>query len=213
MKLRLLLARHGSTPNNMEARYTGQSDVELSASGAYEAKLLGARLSIETLDAIVSSDLRRTRATAQAIAQYHELPVWEDADLREFALGAWEEVSYAEVKARDPVQLENWRSDPENNAPPGGETGAEVRARIIRALERWQEVYPKGTVLWVTHGGTIGVLLCYLLDMDLSRRNQFHTSNASITELKLGGHFAILKYFNDTAHLRDVNPLPQLLHT
>ena len=188
----------------MEARYTGQSDVELSASGAYQAEMLGKRLTTETLDAIVSSDLRRTRATAQAIAQYHELPVWEDADLREFALGAWEEVPYAEVKARHAELLERWRSDPENTAPPGGETGAQVRARVMRALERWQPAYPKGTVLWVTHGGVIGVLLCHLLGMDLSRRNQFHTSNASITELKPGGHFAILKCFNDTSHLREV---------
>jgi alpha-ribazole phosphatase len=205
--LRLLLARHGATPNNMEARYTGQADVELSASGAYQAKLLGARLTKETLDAIVSSDLRRTRATAQAIAHYHGLPVWEDADLREFALGAWEEVPFAEVKARDGALLERWRSDPENNAPPGGETGAQVRDRVLHALERWQEAYPKGTVLWVTHGGLIGVLLCHLLGMDLSRRNQFHTSNASLTELRLGGNYAILKCFNDTAHLRDGNPI------
>ncbi len=91
----------------MEARYTGQADVELSASGAYQAKLLGTRLTKETLDAIVSSDLRRTRATAQAIAHYHGLPVWEDADLREFALGAWEEVSFAEVKARDGARQEH----------------------------------------------------------------------------------------------------------
>ena len=198
--MRLLLVRHGATLNNLEARYTGQSDVELSASGAHQAKLLGARLSTETLDAIVSSDLRRTRATAQAIAQYHDLQVWEDSDLREFALGEWEEVSYAEVKARDAALLERWRSDPENNAPPGGETGAQVRERVLGALERWQKAYPKGTVLWVTHGGLIGVLLCHLLGMDLSRRNQFHISNVSITELKLGGHYAILKYCNDIAH-------------
>jgi len=198
--LRLLLVRHGATLNNMEARYTGQSDVELSASGAHQAKLLGARLSTEALDAIVSSDLSRTRATAQAIAQYHDLPVWEDSDLREFALGSWEEVPYAEVKARDPVLLECWRSDPENYAPPGGETGTQVRDRVVGALERWQKAYPKGTVLWVTHGGLIGVLLCHLLGMDLSRRNQFYTSNAAITELELGGHYAILKYFNDTDH-------------
>jgi len=169
--------------------------------------LLGARLAAETLDAIVSSDLRRSTCTAQAIAHYHGLPVWEDADLREFALGAWEELPYAEVKARDAVLLERWRSDPENNAPPGGETGAQVRDRVIRALGGWQEAYPKGAVLWVTHGGLIGVLLCHLLGMDLSRLNKFHTANASITELKLGGHFALLKCFNDTAHLRDVNPI------
>ena len=198
--MRLLLARHGATPNNMEARYTGQADVELSASGTYQAKLLGTRLTKETLDAIVSSDLHRTRATAQAIAHYHGLPVWEDADLREFALGAWEEVPFAEVKARDGALLERWRSDPENYAPPGGETGTQVRDRVVGALERWQKAYPKGTVLWVTHGGLIGVLLCHLLGMDMSRRNQFHISNASITDLKLGGHFAILTCFNDTTH-------------
>ncbi len=205
--MRLLLVRHGATPNNMEARYTGQSDVELSASGAHQAKLLGARLAPEIFDAIVSSDLRRTRDTAQAIAHYHGLPVWEDADLREFSLGTWEEMPFAEVKARDAALLERWRNDPENNAPPWGETGAQVRSRMIRALDRWQGRCPKGTVLWVTHGGSIGVLLCHLLGMELSRRNQFHTSNASITELKLGDHLAILKYYNDTAHLRDIDPV------
>ena len=191
----------------MEARYTGQSDVELSASGAYQAKLLGARLATETLDAIVSSDLSRTRATARAIADYHKLPVWEDADLREFALGEWEEVLYAEVKTRYRELLERWRSDPENTAPPGGETGVQVRDRMIRALDRWQGQYPKGTVLWVTHGGAIGVLLCHLLGINLSRRNQFHISNVSITELQLGEHYAILKSFNDTGHLRDIDPV------
>ena len=205
--MRLLLVRHGATPNNIEARYTGQSDVELSASGAYQAKLLGARLAAETLDAIVSSDLSRTRATARAIADYHGLPVWEDAELREFALGEWEEVLYAEVKARYRELLERWRSDPENMAPPGGETGAQVRDRMMRALDRWQKQYPKGSVLWVTHGGAIGILLCHLLGMSLSRRNQFHISNVSITELQLGEHYAILKSFNDTAHLRDIDPV------
>ncbi|HZU67853.1 MAG TPA: histidine phosphatase family protein [Ktedonobacteraceae bacterium] len=205
--MRLLLVRHGATPNNIEARYTGQSDVELSVSGLQQAKLLAARLAAETFDAIVSSDLRRSLATAQAVADYHGLSVWEDADLREFSLGAWEEVPYAEVKARDAALLDRWRNDPEHTAPPGGETGAQVRDRILRALERWQAQYPKGTVLWVTHGGTLGVLLCHLLGMELRRRNQFRFANASITELKLDDQLAILKYCNDTAHLRDVNPV------
>ena len=75
IRLRLLIVRHGTTLNNAEARYTGQSDVELSPLGEYEAKQLGERLSRDTLDVIVSSDLRRTRATAQAIAQNAPLSV------------------------------------------------------------------------------------------------------------------------------------------
>ena len=50
-------------------------------------------------------------------------------------------------------------------APPGGETVAQLRDRCVRALERWQTQYPEANVVWVTHGGLIGVLLCHVLDI------------------------------------------------
>jgi alpha-ribazole phosphatase len=194
--------RHGETQYNVQRRYTGQSDVPLSLLGERQATLLGEYLAGEDLDVIVSSDLQRTRATAQAIARQHTLPVYEDADLREIAMGAWEGHTFAEVVAADPELVVRWRSDPSLYAPPGGETLPRMRDRIVRARKHWQGRYPEGTVLWVAHGGLIGVLLCYLLDINLNRRWQFHHDNASISEFYLDGDLASITRLNEVAHLR-----------
>ena len=99
--MRLILVRHGETVYNAQARFTGQSDVPLSVLGRRQTAVLGECLATECLDVIVTSDLERTRALAEAIARYHALPIWEDINLRELALGEWE-------------------ADPTNYAPPGG---------------------------------------------------------------------------------------------
>lgn len=200
--MRLLLARHGATANNAQQRYTGQSDVPLSPLGERQAEALGQRLASERLECVVASDLSRARRTAEAVAQPHDIAVRLDADLREISLGAWEGATYAELLDREPEAMRRWQSDPTTYAPPGGETVAQVRDRLVVALERWRTAYPAGTVLWVTHGGVIGILLCHLLGMDLNRRWQFRRDNAALTELDLGGDYAILMNLNDTTHLR-----------
>lgn len=202
--MRLLLARHGATPNNAEQRYTGQSDVPLSPLGERQAEALAQRLATEWLDGIVASDLSRARATAEAIARFHRVPVHLDADLREISMGEWEGSTYAEILDREPEAMRIWQADPTSYAPPGGETVAQVRDRLVAALERWRQAYPKGTVVWVTHGGVIGILLCQLLGMDLNRRWQFRRDNAALTELDLGDDYAILMRLNDLSHLREL---------
>jgi alpha-ribazole phosphatase len=204
MLMRLLLVRHGVTLNNQQARYTGQSDVAISPQGKQQAILLAERLAKEPLDVIVSSDLQRARTTAQIIAKHHEIPVYEDAALREMALGAWEGSTFAEVLARDEAMVSRWRADPINYSPPGGETVAQLRERIVDALLKWQSLYPEATMLWVTHAGLIGTLICHLLDIDLKNRRKFRCDTASITEFDVGRDYAILMRMNDTAHLHDL---------
>ena len=200
--MRLILVRHGETIYNAQRRFTGQSDVPLNPSGIRQAASLGECLASERLDVIVTSDLERTRVTAEAIARYHGLPIREDIDLREMALGEWEGYTYDEVLAKDANLAAQWRVDPATYAPPGGETVAQLRDRCARALNRWQTQYPEASVLWVTHGGLIGVLLCHVLDIDLKRRWQFRHDNASISELRLRGDRLIIVRLNETAHIR-----------
>ena len=202
--MRLLLVRHGATSNNQENRFTGQTDVDLSSLGHCQAKAVGERLAVEPLGVIVASDLQRTRATAQMIAHYHTLSVQEDANLREMALGEWEGLAYTEVVTRDATRLHRWQTDSANYAPPGGEKATQVRDRVVQTLAYWQEQQPGGTIVWVTHGGVIDVLLCHLLGMDLNRRHQFHLENASITELDLNQKYAVLIRLNETTHLREI---------
>ena len=201
--MRLFLVRHGITPYNIQARYTGQADIPLSPLGVRQAEAVGLRLASEHIDAVVSSDLQRARITAQAIAQYHDLPVQEDADLRETGLGDWEGFTFAEVRARHAELWARWQAEPDS-APPGGETMFQVRERVERALARWQTGYPEGTVVWSTHGGFIGVMLCHLLGLDLTHRRQFRLGNTSITEVDFSRGYPVLLYVNEIAHIRSL---------
>jgi probable phosphoglycerate mutase len=201
--VRLIVVRHGETFNNIEDRFTGQSDVSLSPLGERQALAVGAYLATDHLDAIVSSDLQRARLTAQAIAKYHPLSVVEDPQLRELSLGQWEGKTPAEVQAVEPDALLRWRADPSTSAPVGGETLIQFRDRIARGLDHWYSRYPDGTVLWVAHAGLIGVLVCHLLEIDLNRRWQFHHDNASVTELLIRPPRVSLVRLNETAFLRE----------
>jgi alpha-ribazole phosphatase len=158
-------------------------------------------LSETHLEAIVSSDLRRARATAQAIARHHGLPVKEDRDLREIAFGVWEGATYAEVIAREEALVQRWEADPTRYAPPGGETVTQLHARVVCALERWRARYPQGTVLWAVHGGVIEVLLCHILEVALSRRWEFRHENAALAEIEISGQTARVVRWNGTHHL------------
>jgi len=200
--MRLILVRHGETMYNAQRRYTGQSDIPLNTLGERQAAALGESLATDRFDVIVTSDLERTRVTAEAIARYHRLPVQEDIDLRELAFGEWEGYTYDEVLARDAKLVAHWRADPATYAPPGGETVAQLRDRCAHALRNWQTQYPEASVLWVTHGGLIGVLLCHVLGIDLKRRWQFRHDNASISEMHLSGDRVMIVRLNETAHIR-----------
>jgi broad specificity phosphatase PhoE len=211
LHIRLLIARHGETTYNLEQRFLGQADVPLDQAGVLQAQALGSRLATEKIAAVVSSDLARAYDTALAIAQSHSLTVLQDPDLREIKMGAWEGKRYFEAEEQDPDLFARWRADPTLYLPPGGETLEEVRSRVWCALARWLERFPNAPgpqaeepcVAWVTHAALIGVLLCSLLGMPLSRRWQFQSDNASLSEVRLQDlDRAVIGCFNDTAHLR-----------
>ncbi len=200
--MRLIVVRHGETLYNTHHRITGQSDIALNPIGEQQAALVGAYLAKEPMNLIVASDLQRTRATAQAIAQERGIPIYEDPDLREIAMGEWEGFTNDEIAHRFADTVVLWRTNATNyGIPGGGENLQQVNARITHALTRWQTQYSDKTVVWVTHGGIIGLLVCNVLGLDISRRWQFRHDNASITEILLEPGRAILARLNETAHL------------
>lgn len=200
--MRLLVARHGATQHNLDARFTGQTDAPLSDLGLKQAEALGVRLRGEPLDAIVASDMARAQATAAAVAQRHELTAQLDPDLREIAMGAWEGQTVAHVQAAFPGLYARVRDDPRGAAgAPGGETWADFAVRVDRALARWQKQFPDGNVLWITHGGVISVLLLRALNLEFSLRDRFRRANTGLFELEYGRAGAVLARANDTCHL------------
>lgn len=200
--MQLSVVRHGETVFNQQARLTGQIDIPLTTVGLRQAQLVGAYLANRSFDAIVASDLQRAQATAQAIAHHHDLPVHKDADLREILLGIWEGRTFDDIARTEPAQAQLWRTQPAHFAPEGGETLAEVQQRVQHALTRWYTQFPVGNVVWVTHGGLIGILICHLLKLDLNRRRQFHHGNASLSEFTYTLDAVSIRCLNETAYLQ-----------
>ncbi|MFG1699147.1 bifunctional RNase H/acid phosphatase [Nonomuraea sp. NPDC049309] len=200
----LLLLRHGETELSVERRFSGRGDAELTASGLAQASAAAERLAREPyrLDVIVSSPLKRARQTAQAVAERTGLDVEVWDDLREADFGAWEGHTFTEVQRRWPAELNAWLSDPDA-APPGGESFAETARRVRAARERLIERYEGRTVLAVSHVTPIKMLLQDALTAPLQAIYRMHLDLAclSLIEYYADGP-AVVKGFNDTAHLR-----------
>lgn len=207
--LRLLLARHGVTTYNVEARIQGQQNIPLSPSGEQQAAALGIVLATVPLDAIYSSDLQRARQTAEAVARHQPCPVILWPALREIALGLFEGHTSAELVEEYPQELAAWRSDPVGTAPPGGETRRQLFQRAIAAYERVLAQHAHGSILWVTHGGIISMVLDYVLGIDIRHPGFFRRDNCAITELAAQpGHVEVIRV-NDTCHLRSLTDIEQ----
>lgn len=201
--MRLVVVRHGVTQNNLAAQFTGQLDVPLSALGEEQALALVSALGHERFDVLISSDLQRALATLAPLAARLEQPVRLEPALREIGVGVWEGQPGAAVRALYPGAIERWESS-ETYAPDGGESVALFRARIVDAFDRSRCEFPDGSVLWMTHGGVLGVLLCHLLGMDMSRRWQFRRDNTAIFEFDIRGDEYTVIRANDITHLRDL---------
>ncbi|MEV4284041.1 bifunctional RNase H/acid phosphatase [Nonomuraea bangladeshensis] len=200
----LLLLRHGETELSLERRFSGLGDPELTPNGLSQAEAAAVRLSREPYrpDVIVSSPLKRARQTAAAVAARTGLDVEVDDELREADFGEWEGHTFTEVQRRWPAELTAWLADPEA-APPGGESFAAAARRVQGAGERLVERYEGKTVLAVSHVTPIKMLLRLALMAPLESLYRMHLDLAclSLIEYYADGP-AVVKSFNDTAHLR-----------
>jgi probable phosphoglycerate mutase len=202
MSLTLLLLRHGQTDYSLANRFCGSTDAPLNSTGLAMAEALGARYGSAGLAAIYASPMLRTRQTAAPTATAAGLEVHTDDGLREIAYGEWEGRPEAEVEQADPERFAAWAQHPGRVSPPGGESGADIAARAMPAIERIRAQHGNGNVLVVSHKATLRVILCSLLgiDVDLFRARiaQPVGSIAAVTFKKSG---PLLERLGDTSHL------------
>jgi broad specificity phosphatase PhoE len=162
----VLLVRHGATEWNIHKRAQGQADIPLTDKGKEQAVDTARQLAKFPVKAIFSSDLSRARDTAHEISKIHGLPVVEDRRFREIDQGEWTGLSTEEIAARWP---DLWGPARHYNARPGGETPQQVRERALAALRDAVAAYPEGTIVVVSHGGTIRWLAAETLGYDDKR--------------------------------------------
>jgi probable phosphoglycerate mutase len=196
-----LLLRHGETPWSVERRFAGVGDIPLTDTGVTQARAAAAALAAAGIDAIVSSPLRRCRDTAKEIAAGVGASVREEDGFRETDFGAWEGLTFAEVRERWPEHLSAWLADPAV-APPDGESFADTARRVRTALDKLMVRYRHQTVLVVSHVTPIKLLLRQAL---LAPPEALYRINLDVASLSIVDWYddgpAVVRGVNDVHHL------------
>jgi broad specificity phosphatase PhoE len=131
---RVYLARHGQTAYNHEGRFQGQQEIPLDDTGRAQALELAERAAGYGFRALWCSPLLRARETAAAITARVGLEPVLDARLMETDSGDWTNLSFEEVRAREPQRFDAFAAADASFAFPGGESFAEQELRVGAAL-------------------------------------------------------------------------------
>jgi broad specificity phosphatase PhoE len=148
------LVRHA--PAALSGVCYGQSDVPVTVEPIDAARAIIQRwdeLRAGDAPELWTSPWARTQPVAEELARFWRTSLRVDARLSELSFGLWEGRTYAEVERTDSVRFQRWMHAYEVEAPPGGETVAELRARV----EAWlgERKATSSAVLAVTHAGVM----------------------------------------------------------
>jgi probable phosphoglycerate mutase len=210
----LILIRHGETDWNRELRFQGQVDVPLNATGHEQARRLAERLGAERLavDHLVSSDLIRTRQTAQpvlgALLPALHIDNVVDASLREQSFGLVDGMRVDDIKLQHAGAWENWLRFDADGGMPGGETTRQFHARVMDAVRRLAQEYAGKTLMVVTHGGVLDMVWRTAKGVGLHGPRQSDIPNAGFNRVRLDGDAIELLHWADVRHLADLPPQP-----
>ena len=176
----IYLIRHVETLWNLEGRFQGQLDSDLSPLGYQQVEVLREHFANVHLDAVYSSDLGRALKTAAVIGEVHGLKVLEAVELRERSFGIFEGMLRSEAEARAPESYEAWSSGTFGEVVPGAESRKTMCTRVLKCLNTIAEIHPLQSVAVVTHGGVLSALW-RVLEPDGMGKEGISIPNASIS--------------------------------
>ncbi|HCR48772.1 MAG TPA: histidine phosphatase family protein, partial [Bacteroidetes bacterium] len=187
----IYLTRHGETDLNRAGIVQGRGvNAPLNENGLIQAEALRERLSNVWLDAVYCSPLLRAVQTAETVVRSHPyLNPRKMTDLEEISWGICEGKRLDEVlrKAFDNVRLQ-WQNGDFEAKISGGESASEVEKHAKRALMNIVSQHLGESVLIVTHGRFLRVLLAGILaGYGLSKMEQIKHTNTSLNVLTFDG--------------------------
>ena len=158
----IYLIRHGKTEANEKHLYCGSTDLSLSVAGREE--LQNIRYDIKNVR-FLTSGMKRTNETLQML--FGDVPYEVEPRFREVDFGIFEMHSYDQLK--DTPEYQAWLAgDNEINVPPKGESGEQMKARVLEALS---EI--KDDTCIITHGGVIASIMEYIFPNEGKNRYQW----------------------------------------
>lgn len=196
---RVLLLRHAQPHPDARGRCYGALDVPLSDTGHAQVEALIPYLAPLPVASVVTSPRMRARQCAQRLhARCWDVPLVEDPQVAELDFGAFEGLRYEEVERREPELFAAWMRTPTEVRFPGGESYADLRARVARVSERLRQTYHRQTVLVVTHGGVIRSWIAHAIGLPHTQIFRLDVDHASICCIDDYGDTSVLRVHNWT---------------
>ena len=203
----VLLIRHGTVDfDSKDFRETPrgrQWDPPLNEDGQEQVRRLTPRLLLMDSPATIHvSPFRRCRQTLDPYLHETGLTATVEDDLGEVFIGPWEGMRFEDIVSGDEDLARRFRDQEAMfSLAPGGESGEQLRARVVPAIERAIDNAGEGAVVVVTHGGVINAYLGHVMGIDQDMF--FLPDNASISTVVAEGATRRTKFLNDVRHLTD----------
>ena len=162
----------------------GADDVQCDTSDTAAFQVLAGTLPGEGI--WLTSHLSRAKLTAQSIAAAgltYPDPIIED-HLGEQDFGHWQGSSWSDMEASDPEAYFEFWKQPARNAPPGGESFADLINRTAGVIERYTANHPGEDIVAVCHGGTIRAAVAHVLGLTPELGMSFSIDTLSVTRLE-----------------------------
>ena len=183
----LVLVRHGDTDHTKARLFSGRtgSDPRLNDDGRAQIRATADWLAplAEQSPVVLSSPMRRTKESAEIIAERLGASVAVEEGLVEAGFGSWEGLTYAEVLERDPDSLSAWFGDFDQPAGGDGDSITGMAGRMEKTLDRLLSCHAGRTVVAVTHLTPIKLLTGLVLETPLTSLFRTEISPASVTVL------------------------------
>ncbi len=203
---RVYLIRHAEAEGNVYRRAQGHYQSSITRKGLRQIDRLAERFKDIHIDAVYSSDLRRTRTTAGAILRYHDLPLNLEPGLREVCLGDWEDVPWGNLSEDFPEAMTAFNDDPESWSAPNAESFAHLEERMLSTLLRLAAAHEGQTIALVSHGMAIRTLLARILGVPSREiRRLPHGDNTAVSLLEVEGEDIKAVFYNDAEHLGELS--------
>ena len=206
-KTEVILIRHGESEWNLSGRWQGHADSPLSNRGIEQAEALGKRMLNEKLDCFYSSDLERARHTSRLVGGPSGWEAEFMESLRERDLGVIEGLTTDEMLEKYTQEYQSFRNDGPEYQVPGGESFRQFYDRCSGALEDVAMRNPGKKIGLVTHGGFLGAIFRYVLNIPLDAERNFVLLNCSINRLEKTDSGWNLVSWGDIAHLDGLDSL------
>jgi len=166
----VVLVRHGETEWTLSGQHTGRTDIPLTERGRKQARLLEPLLSTADFALVLSSPLQRARETCELAGLGSRMEI--EPDLMEWDYGEYEGITSKQIKRTAP----NWMVF--TDGCPGGETPAQVGARVDRLIHRIRPV--AGRVALFAHGHLLRVFVARWISFPPSAGQHFLLDTSTV---------------------------------